>query len=125
MNNKALGANIRRLRKENRLTLEQLDQLTGLHYTYLAKIERGSKEPSLGALYKIARALDAAPDILLKEKLTAKELAVDKLCKLFKNKKTKDIEFVIALAKMVFSKISKNKNCPEDDINRLIRMHYK
>ncbi|OGC12467.1 hypothetical protein A3D23_05615 [candidate division WOR-1 bacterium RIFCSPHIGHO2_02_FULL_53_26] len=112
------------MRREKKLTLERLDQLTGLHYTYLAKIESGSKEPSLGALNKIAKALDATPDILLKEKLSEQESAVEKLCRSFKNRKIKDIEFVVSLAKMVFSKVAKKENCLESDINKLIRTHY-
>jgi transcriptional regulator with XRE-family HTH domain len=52
-----LGAEINSLRKVRRLTLERLAAMTGLSVGFISQIERGQNRPSVGALYKISRAL--------------------------------------------------------------------
>ncbi len=54
-----LGSNIRRLRKQQGLTQEQLSELSGLHRTYIGGVERGERNISFLALVCIARALHA------------------------------------------------------------------
>jgi len=53
-----LGRRIRKLRLERRLTLKQVEQASGLSATHLSEIERGRTSPTIGALVRIARALD-------------------------------------------------------------------
>ncbi len=53
-----LGRRIRRLRLERRLTLKQVERASGLSATHLSEIERGRTSPTIGALVRIARALD-------------------------------------------------------------------
>ncbi len=52
-----LGQEVHSLRKIRRLTLEQLAEKTGLSVGFISQIERGQNRPSVGALYKISRAL--------------------------------------------------------------------
>lgn len=49
--------NIKRLRKQNRFTLETLAGLTGLTKGYLSKVERSEKAPPYSTLNRIAGAL--------------------------------------------------------------------
>lgn len=62
-----VGANVRRLRKERKLTQEQLAMETGIDLTYLGGIERGRRNPSLSVLARLAEALAAHPRDLLDE----------------------------------------------------------
>jgi transcriptional regulator with XRE-family HTH domain len=53
-----LGRRLRKLRLERRLTLKQVERSAGLSATHLSEIERGRTSPTIGALVRIARALD-------------------------------------------------------------------
>jgi transcriptional regulator with XRE-family HTH domain len=53
-----LGWAIRRLRKSNDLTIEDLSSKAGIHATYLSGIERGLRNPSWIKLASLAEALD-------------------------------------------------------------------
>lgn len=53
-----LGRRIRRLRSERRMTLKQVESASGLSATHLSEIERGRTSPTIGALVRIARALE-------------------------------------------------------------------
>lgn len=54
---KAIGKKIRTLRLDQDLTREELSEQAGISSTFLGDIERGSKEPSLQTLVKLAAAL--------------------------------------------------------------------
>jgi transcriptional regulator with XRE-family HTH domain len=51
------GARVRTLRVERGLTQEDLAELANVHRTYLGGIERGSRNPSLDNIARLARAL--------------------------------------------------------------------
>jgi transcriptional regulator with XRE-family HTH domain len=53
-----LGRRIRKLRLERRMTLKHVEQASGLSATHLSEIERGRTSPTIGALVRIARALE-------------------------------------------------------------------
>ena len=52
-----LGRRIRDLRKRKRLTQEKLAELANVDVKYLGGIERGTENPSIGILERLARAL--------------------------------------------------------------------
>src|SRR5258706_4936147 len=52
-----LGRRIRKLRLDRRMTLKQVEIASGLSATHLSEIERGRTSPTIGALVRIARAL--------------------------------------------------------------------
>ncbi|MBI5710159.1 MAG: helix-turn-helix transcriptional regulator [Candidatus Eisenbacteria bacterium] len=52
-----LGRRIRKLRLERRMTLKQVEHGCGLSATHLSEVERGRTSPTIGALVRIARAL--------------------------------------------------------------------
>jgi transcriptional regulator with XRE-family HTH domain len=54
----SVGQRVRRVRKEKGLTLEDVSQRTGLDAEYLGRIEASQVSPPLGALIRIAKALD-------------------------------------------------------------------
>ena len=53
-----LGARIRKLRKERKLSQEALAEKADLHYTFVGRVERGEKNISLESLEKLAKALE-------------------------------------------------------------------
>ena len=53
-----LGTTIRSRRKNLGISQEELGFRSGLHRTYVADIERGSRNPSLGSIAKLAEALE-------------------------------------------------------------------
>lgn len=53
-----LGKNLRRLRKQEGLTQEDLADLTTVHRNYISDLERGHRNPSVDVLAKLAAALN-------------------------------------------------------------------
>ena len=60
-----LGANVRALRIERKLTQEQLADLCDLHRIYVGAIEHGDRNVSLKNIVRIAQALNVEPSQLL------------------------------------------------------------
>ena len=60
------GENVRRVRLERGMTIEALADEVGLAYTYVGQIERGSRNPTLDVVERIAAILEVAPINLLK-----------------------------------------------------------
>lgn len=62
-----LGAELRHLRKKQRLTLAQVSDKTSLSVSFLSDIERGRTQPSLGTLEKLATVYQVSVNDILKE----------------------------------------------------------
>ena len=60
----SIGEIVRRLRKENALTLKQLARRTGLSPSLLSQIERAESSASVSSLYKIASGLGVKLTVL-------------------------------------------------------------
>ncbi len=60
------GARVRRHRKRLDLTLEELAEEAGMHWTYIGSVERGERNISLVNILRLARALDVGPEDLIK-----------------------------------------------------------
>lgn len=61
----AFGKVLRRLRMAKNLTQEELGFESDLRRTYISSLELGQKEPSLGTVLKISKALDMGVSELL------------------------------------------------------------
>ncbi|MGH3711734.1 MAG: helix-turn-helix domain-containing protein [Pseudonocardiaceae bacterium] len=59
--NKIVGANVRRLRVERKLTQEQLAHDAEIDLTYLGGIERGRRNPSVAVIARLAKMLGVSP----------------------------------------------------------------
>lgn len=62
--NLIVAKNIRRLREENKLSLEELSRLSGVSKSMLAQIERGDGNPTLSTLWKISNGMKVPFDSL-------------------------------------------------------------
>ena len=74
----AIGVRIRRLRKAQELTQQNLAELAGLEPSNISHIERGATKLSLPTIVNIANALHVTVDDLLCDSLSAAERAYDK-----------------------------------------------
>jgi transcriptional regulator with XRE-family HTH domain len=61
------GNNVRRIRESRGWSQEELSEQSELHRTYISGIERGTRNPTLEIVDKIAAALDVNPSFLLKK----------------------------------------------------------
>ena len=64
---KVVGANVRRLRKERRMTQERLALEAGVDLRYLGGVERGEHSPTVGLLGRLAVVLGVHPSALLND----------------------------------------------------------
>ncbi|MDA2934831.1 helix-turn-helix domain-containing protein [Acidobacteria bacterium AH-259-D05] len=60
-----IGQRIREARKEKGISQEQLAERSNLSHTYVGRLERGEKQPSLDTLVTIAEAVQVSPVDLL------------------------------------------------------------
>jgi len=60
-----LGRNVRAFRIEQGLSQEELAFRAGFKRSYLSDLERGTRNPSVRALGRLAAALNVAPSALL------------------------------------------------------------
>jgi len=64
-----LGRRIKLLRVSRGLTLKDLEERGGISATHVSEIERGKASPTVGALGRIARALDMRPATLVEARV--------------------------------------------------------
>lgn len=62
-----LGANVRHYRKLKGLSQERLALDAGMERSYVSDLERGTRNPSVRALGRLAEALKVEPHVLLIE----------------------------------------------------------
>lgn len=62
--NMIVAKNIKRLREENKLSMDQLAKLSGVSKSMLAQIERGDGNPTISTLWKISNGMKVPFDAL-------------------------------------------------------------
>jgi transcriptional regulator with XRE-family HTH domain len=62
-----LGENMRHLRETRGFSQEAFADLCGLHRTYLSGVERGTRNPTLAVIERIAKALEVPVADLFRE----------------------------------------------------------
>ena len=62
-----LGQNIREWRKRRGFSQEELALETGMKRSYVSDIERGTRNPSVKAIERLAKALKVEADILVRK----------------------------------------------------------
>ena len=63
---KVLGRNVREWRKRRGLSQEELAFESGMKRSYVSDLERGTRNPSVKAVGRLAKALKIEADILLR-----------------------------------------------------------
>jgi transcriptional regulator with XRE-family HTH domain len=67
---KLLGRNVRALRRERGLSQEEVAHRANMERSYVSDLERGTRNPSVRALGRLAAALDVDPAALLRQPST-------------------------------------------------------
>lgn len=104
-----VGANIRELRKQKKMTQEELAEKCGLQTSYLAGVERGERNITLQTLDKIAGGLSVNAQKLFEIDSPIKYLPMEFEEKILmfsnelKNKSDKEIDLIIKIANEVFN----------------------
>lgn len=97
-----LGKRINEVRKDRKLTAEQLSEICSINATYLRQIEGGVKVPSLPVFLSICKALKISPDYLLRDELDENEISkIREIEELWKNTSPSKQELVFAMIKAV------------------------
>ncbi len=60
-----LGLNVRKYRKQRGMTQEELGLDTEMERSYVSDLERGTRNPSVRAVERLAKALGVQPHVLL------------------------------------------------------------
>jgi transcriptional regulator with XRE-family HTH domain len=60
-----VGSNFARIRREQRLTQEQVSERSGFSQQYISGLEQGRRNPTVVTLFELAQALEVEPIALL------------------------------------------------------------
>ncbi len=64
-----LGKRLREIRQRQKLTLKDVESVSGLSSTHISEIERGMTSPTIGALIRIAHALRKDASYFIEERM--------------------------------------------------------
>lgn len=106
--NLIVARNIKRLREENKLSMDELAKLSGVSKSMLAQIERGAGNPTLSTLWKLSNGMKVPFDALTVRPKTSYEIV-----------KTSEIQPLLEDDGKV-----KNYSLFPDDENRRFAVYY-
>jgi transcriptional regulator with XRE-family HTH domain len=109
-----IGKNIKGIRKEKKLTQEDLAEKCDLQTSYLAGVERGERNITLQTLEKIAKGLDESPEYIFnfdkinidEDFLSVKE-QITVITSLLSKREPKEVELILNLTKNIFDTYKK------------------
>lgn len=62
---RAFGIRVREIREERGLSQERLAEASGLHWSFIGRVERGQRNPNLKNVFRLAEGLGVEPAALL------------------------------------------------------------
>jgi len=108
---RSMGNRIRVERKRLKLTQEELAEKANISANFLGHIERGTKRPTLDTLKKIVDVLQIPIAELFATQptyqLPGEDLFIKRFKSLIRDKKRKEKELVLRIAKMILEKAGK------------------
>ena len=110
MNYFEIGQRIRRYRKANNLSQEELSEIIGISVTHMSHIETGNTKLSLPVFVAIANALNIQTDELLSDVQHSRTSALDDLAEVLDSCNPQEIKILTDVIKSV--KISLDKYLP-------------
>ena len=102
-----IGEQIRNIRKRRGMTQEALADRSGLSFSYISDVERGTRNISLDSLGRIVEALGTTPaqmfadmnELLVKTESDAARGKLETLQALLMNRSATEVDFIISVAK--------------------------
>ena len=101
----AMGERIRRARESEHLTQEQLAEICSLSAAHMGHIERGTRPPSLEAVYRISRSLHVSIDYLLTESFSLDEALLCNINAMLKNSGKLKPKTIVSTIRAIAEKI--------------------
>ena len=105
-----IGQRIRKYRKANGLSQEQLAEKIGISITHMSHIETGNTKLSLQVLVDITNALDVRSDDLLTDKVSNREVAFDELNKTLESCTSDQLKIIEDVVKAIKISLEKYTN---------------
>ncbi len=62
---KSFGLTLRRTRRLEEITIEQLSEMSGVSTTFIKSLEKGAQQPSLSTIFRLAASLKISPSELI------------------------------------------------------------
>lgn len=94
-----IGQRIRKYRKANGMSQEQLAERIGISVTHMSHIETGNTKLSLPVFVDIARTLEVQTDDLLNEKIENKTTSFEELADILESCSTQQLRIITDMAK--------------------------
>ena len=91
------GNKVRKLRKYNDMTIDELSEKSGFTSSYISQVERNLIEPSLSALSKISKVFNISPYYFLDERSNVVVTRREDRQKLLIPEKNQELEFLIPI----------------------------
>ena len=105
-----IGQKIRKYRKAEGLSQEELAERIGISVTHMSHIETGNTKLSLPFFVEIANVLDVQTDDLLKDSPHGKSIATDELLNILNSCDDKQIKVIVDIIKATKISIDKHLN---------------
>ncbi|MDO3411486.1 helix-turn-helix transcriptional regulator [Saccharibacillus sp. CPCC 101409] len=111
-----VGEQIRKHRKLRGLTQERLAEMSGLSFSYVSDVERGTRNISLESLGKLVYALSIKPAQLFEdvnERMSADEesrLKLESLHSLLVDRTPEEIEFILSTSREFLKTIDRSRS---------------
>ncbi|TWH82652.1 XRE family transcriptional regulator [Sedimentibacter saalensis] len=91
------GNKVRKLRKHNEMTIDELAEKSGFTSSYISQVERNLIEPSLTALTKICRVFGISPYYFLDETVSVTVTRKEDRQRLIYPEKNQELEFLLPI----------------------------
>jgi len=101
----AMGERIRRAREKEHLTQEQLAEICSLSAAHMGHIERGTRPPSLEAVFRISKALHISMDFLLTDSFSPDDTLLCNVTAMLKNSDKLKPQTVVPIIREIADKI--------------------
>ena len=101
----AMGERIRRARENERLTQEQLAEICSLSAAHMGHIERGTRTPSLEAVFRISKSLHVSMDYLLTESISTDDALICNVNDILKNSDKLKPKIIVPIIRAIADKI--------------------
>jgi len=103
-----MGERIRRAREALNLTQEQLADICILSAAHIGHIERGTRFPSLEAVFRISKALNVNMDYLLAESFTPDDILLSNINSLLRSCDKLKPKTLVSTIRAIADKIDEN-----------------